>query len=387
VIVAMVVGSLVLTGVAALTIDVGSILAERRVVQNGADAASLELAQACARADASRCSPSSSDLTDLANLNSPDGFTDIASVCGTVTPFASCGTQPANPTLVQCTKLPSLLPATANWVEVRTTTRSTTASPSVVSRYFANLFDPSYNGIAVKACARAAWGPAGGLTTVVPVAFSMCEWHSGTANGTTYGNEPPFTAANPETPGLEVAIKLNDSNDAACATWAGHDLPGGFGWLCHDSSCSPPAPATCSVAVDGNGWVDIVTGIGGGNDCKPQMNAMVGTVVDLPIFDCMSKTKTFCNNTATGTGSFYHVKGYAAFFVTGVDVTGGMSNNFLPASIWQPTGYPTVAAKATCTSKGGKCIYGWFLKDFLPASAVIGGGSSSFGLTAVQAAG
>ena len=74
-----------------------------------------------------------------------------------------------------------------------------------------------------------------------------------------------------------------------------------------------------------------------------------------------------------------HIKGYAAFYVTGVDIVGGMKK-FLP-------GYPTGAATTTCTAKGGKCIYGWFVENLFPSSAVIGGGSTYFGLKAVQVAG
>jgi Putative Flp pilus-assembly TadE/G-like len=383
VIVAMVVGMFVLTGVAALTIDAGSLYAERRVVQNGADAASLALAQACARGDVANCSPFWSALTDLTDLNSPDGLTDIASICGSTALFTPCPTpwtDPSwSPALVDCTKLPPSLPAGVNYVEVRTKTRSITPNTSVVHKFFARN-DAHPDGVSVKACARAAWGPAGGLTTFVPVTFSECEWKAGTVKGTIYGNKPPFTVANPETPAREIAIALNAPNDAACATWAGHDLPGGFGWLCHGSGCIPPSPAVCEMAVDGNGWVDADTGIGGGNDCKPQMNALVGKVAYLPVFDCISGSKTWCTNDGSGTNAWYHIKGYAAFYVTGVDIAGGMLNNFLP-------GYPTTAARQTCNAKGGKCIYGWFLEDLLPASAIIGVDSTDFGLEAVQVAG
>lgn len=384
VIVAIVAGGLVLTGVAALAVDAGSLYAERRVVQNGADASALALAQACVNKSAG-CSPTWPDLANLANLNSPDGLTDIESVCGSVAPFSSCGTLPVDPSLVQCTKLPPNVLATSAWVEVRTKTRSAGAHTSVVPKFFANLFTPGYNGEGVKACARAAWGPVSKMKTAIPVTFSQCEWKLGTGTkddgtGTTYGNAPPFTTDNPMTPAREVALALNAPKDAACSTWAGHDLPGGFGWICHDSSCSPPAPSACSIAVDKNGWIDVDTGIGGGSDCKPEMNGVVGKVIYMPVFECRSKTKTFCDNTAGGTKSFYKIRGFAAFFVTGVDIVGGMDKNFL-------TGYPTTAAKATCTAKGGKCIYGWFVNDYLGASAFVDGGSFDFGLTAVQAAG
>src|SRR5665647_692524 len=58
----------VFLGLAALTIDVGNINADRRQLQNGADAVALAVAQQCVKDGT--CNPNDPDLQKLANLNS-----------------------------------------------------------------------------------------------------------------------------------------------------------------------------------------------------------------------------------------------------------------------------------------------------------------------------
>ena len=52
----------VVMGMLAMTVDVGSIWLERRQLQNGADAASMALADICAR-DATKCDPTQTSAT------------------------------------------------------------------------------------------------------------------------------------------------------------------------------------------------------------------------------------------------------------------------------------------------------------------------------------
>ena len=98
-IVAVLFGGGVLLGASALSMDVGSIMWERRQLQNGADAATMALAQACGR-DAAACVPGTlaaqAALTD-ANATDhaiafdtsvyPNGYVGAASrVCRSVPP-------------------------------------------------------------------------------------------------------------------------------------------------------------------------------------------------------------------------------------------------------------------------------------------------------------
>lgn len=370
VIVALVVGMLVLTGAAALTIDAGSLYAERRVVQNAADAASLALAQACARGDATKCLPESelkkpsSDLTSLANLNSPDRLTDIDSVCFSTD--TSCATLPSNPSLSQCTKLPPSFPATVKWVEVRTKTRSTGDDPSVVNKYLANLSDPSYKGKGVRACARAAWGPAGVVTA--PIAISLCDYEA-MITTTGYADPPPYASPIPTTvKSHEVAVVVNDpgqtTDSNGCARWAGHILPGGFGYL--NSSLG------CQASVAAGDWVEGKPGASVPAACTSFMDNALGKMVLIPVFDCVSDHTKVCPKATGGADTWYRVKGLAAFYVTGYKLPSYNS--------------PPLNAATTCPS-GQKCLYGWFTEATLRDNGYTFGTGDGFGVNVIKVGG
>lgn len=372
VIVAVFFGTLVVTGVAALTIDAGSLYAERRVVQNGADAAALGLAQACARNDVVRCQPDSADLTVLANLNSPDALTDIAGVaCGNTAPFASC-TAPAAP-LWNCTALPSALPATAKWVEVRTKTRSTEVDFSVVRPFFANLDDPDYDGKGVRACARAAWGPPSSGGATIPVTVSLCEWNSLTANGTSFVGGGPYNDPyqSPDlSPGIaypspgpstyQKRLLLHDTTGSTtCPSGpSGADLPGGFGWL------ATTGPG-CEVNVAATGWVADDTGNPPPTGCN--LAPLVGSVAYIPIFKAA--------NGLTGINGSYLLDGFAAFYFTGYSI---------------PSDRPkSIATNTRLCTPSQTCLYGWFTRGIMPVAEFLsgGGGGTPRGALAVSVAG
>ena len=72
----------VLIGMAALSIDVGSLYAERRQLQNGADSAALAVAQDAARScSTGSCVPTTRAQT-YANSNAKDGASSVLEVCG-----------------------------------------------------------------------------------------------------------------------------------------------------------------------------------------------------------------------------------------------------------------------------------------------------------------
>ena len=137
-----------LIGMAALVIDIGALVQERRVLQNGADAAALAVATDCAKG---ACGAASSTALSYANANADDGESD-ASVA---------------------------FPA-ANTVEVTTTTRS--SAGTTVEFLFAPVMGGD-DGETVTRRARASWGSIGSASTV-PLIISACEilpvptgWH------------------------------------------------------------------------------------------------------------------------------------------------------------------------------------------------------------------
>jgi len=388
VIVAFVVASFVLTGVAALTFDAGSLYAERRVVQNAADAASLELAQACARGDVTKCSPSAGDLTNLANLNSPDAFTDIDSVCGSTAPFTPCP-EPWLvpgwvPLLSDCTR-PAALPATAHWVEVRTKTRSTSANhPSVVPKLFANASDPSYAGTGVKACARAGWGSVGTSTNAFPLVLGVCGWDQATQGGTHFATAPspqyspaPNQAANgtgtsslpsaslvPAATLTAITVHTSSGTNGVykCDTQtAGKYYPGGFGW-------TQTTGSGCSENFTDTGQVTGSNGAEAPNGCKSGgLVPYVGTVVLIPIFKEV-------------VGSTYVIDGLASFYLAGyANVPSGG-----PKSM---DGYKSSLFPVCNEGSSTTCLYGWFTAPLVKVGSISGDDGTPRGPVVVQVLG
>ncbi len=353
VLVAVLLGAGVLLGMGALVIDVGAIHAERRELQNGADAAALAIAQECAKGVTCNVGTAASDPSRVyANANAKDSLADVKSVCGNSSKFAlpSCSTPSSAWT--DCGPLPA---PTVNFVEVRTRTLTNdTSNPTLFPPHFARALagNASYNGITVPACSRAAWGPAGSAKSSLPVTMSKCDWEKMTdPDGDKipeYAPPPPYTAGYPAAK-FEKAIKLANPSDTSCG-----GIPGGFGWL--DST-------NCEATVTDDKWVDDDTGVSTNPDCKHKVQTLVGTVIYLPVFDNV--------NGLSGTNGKYHVGGIAAFYLSGYNL-------------------PAAAPKQVASPVGGhlckgddKCLYGWFLDALDPAGGPLGTGTS-YGATTVQ---
>ena len=77
----------VLLGVGAIVIDIGALYAEKRQLQNGADAAALAVAQDCANGS---CSGYGARADEYADLNAKDGAANIDLVCGVGPGLPTC---------------------------------------------------------------------------------------------------------------------------------------------------------------------------------------------------------------------------------------------------------------------------------------------------------
>jgi hypothetical protein len=391
--VAILFGTGVLLGLGAMVIDTGSLLFERRQLQNGADAAALSVAQTCVNADkvSTLCSApdltSSSALVTLAGANAADQKSAISSVCASAalhsanpTAFPTTCPTLASPSLVDCPNITS----TAKYVEVRTSTR-TGGGGTILPPFLAQaLAGGNYSGETVKACSRVAWGPAGGSPLVLPVTFSICSWEKATGanppNTPGHYELPPAPVLNPgplnpgygtapNTPWPLTEITLyNQGQDApaSCTTWNNHVAPGTFGEL----------PAIGCQATVVNGWVQGVNGNSSPCDLA-TLSGYIGQVVYIPIFDCYSPTEgseTSCND--SGPASWYHISGYAAFYLTGFNFSGSFGN-----SIW-----PSDAGATPCKTKGDRCVSGWFTTSTLQTT-IDTSGAPGFGSYVIQVAG
>ena len=270
----------VLLGMGALVIDVGQLYAERRELQNGADAAALAVAQDCAGGD---CLDEAATAGTYADDNAHDGQAAVDEVCGDGPGLDACATPPAD------------VPA-SDWVKV------TTATPDddKVDFVFAPIL--GHDAGTVDATAVAAWGAVGRATTL-PLTFSECEFIE------LGGNVDAGTLPS----GLNY-VYFHDTTDAGTcpAGPSGADLPGGFGWL--DSSDE------CGVDVTADGWVDDKTGNGVPNDCEPSDWRSAEVLV--PIFDQ--------TNDLNGSNGKYHVVGFAGFRMFGYRFPGNEWQNGFP---------------------------------------------------------
>lgn len=290
----------VLLGMAAFAIDVGSMYSEHAQLQNGADAAALAIAQACAKdPSSSDCAGPVAAATTLAGNNALDGVTNVPNA--TVNLGAST-------------------------VDITTQSRDTSGN-NHFSLVFARVLGIQTTDI--EASAQATWGPpsSGGA---FPLAFSDACWDLS-------GSAP--------TGDLQ---KISWKPGITCTDASGHTIPGGWGWLTQSSPCyaatqagstsigSDPGnnfPGACQTILQG--WVDTLDG--------------GGTVkVLFPVFD-----------TATGngnTGSF-HIIGYATFNIVGWKF-GNNGSPYLYHNTNAALGNPNLA----CAGGTDRCIIGQFIK-------------------------
>ena len=184
IIVAILIGGGVLTGMGAFVIDVGQVFQERDQLQNGADFGAIGVAKSCALGD---CAPAVANQLADANAGSlTGGSAGVPLVCGS----GSLGGCP-NPTgaITDCPGPPQ---AGANYVDVHTATLTSGGStllPPVFARTL--LGNSSYQGTNVQACAQAEWGPPAAATTDA-LAISACEWDQDTQQGADFAPAPPY---------------------------------------------------------------------------------------------------------------------------------------------------------------------------------------------------
>lgn len=341
-----------LMGFGTLVIDVGQIYAERRQLQNGSDAAVLSLALDCPTAAGCSSDTSVGGLAGVkANQNANDGTATVTQICGIAPTLAPCSPA-ADIGPWDCRPVPSSL-SSASYVQVRTATRES-GGGNLVPPILARVLAPGYTGTTVRACARASWGPPSGLTSQLPITISLCEFQAYTAGG--FAPQPPYPSGYP---GEKKLYFHNQADDAPpCpAGPSGSDLPGGFGWLDTNENCV--------ATTDTTNWVDDSTGAPAPVECSnAELAAMVGRIINLPIFDE--------TNGLNGANGKYHIRGYAAFYLTGYVFPGSKRKSILTNSF--PCGGPD------------HCISGVFTQDLTPTAGTIGTGPS-MGTTVVQMSG
>jgi len=393
IIVAILFGFGVMFAAGALTIDVGNINADRRQLQNGSDAVALSVAKDCVALGTCPDVTKSADMTPLqtlANANAADGATkigrvDLATPAGTSpgTP-AICGVGPgllacptsANPNsanLQECATVD--LPA--NYVRVYAQTLNKDKTKTILPYSFGAAIAGANSGANQQTCTAVGWGSPKSAAAL-PITFSYCEWvhQSGYSDVPPKSDgvlwpPPPYNSVNKYPDASVERTLLTAKNVTDCKTWNGHNAPGGFGGVDEGTS------TLCSVNVAVGGWVH--TDPGNDAPCKkdtPKLSDLVGTVVNLPIFDCMSTSPVTIINGVTdctaGNGSnlYYHITGFAAFFISGYHFSGAEAKSL-------------VTGKFPC-SGSDRCISGWFTDKLIPTGELDLSGAPDMGATVIQ---
>lgn len=389
-------------GMLAISVDVGAIMQERRYLQNGADATSMALADACARTDPTDCDPATNTPFLKPLLNSNSGRDNTSQLNTARGANGQCGRgvpgMPGCPAgdiadLKECTPLPNWL-STGDGVNipyVETNSLTESSGTSILPKYFSRALAGGGADVSVVACARAAWGAPKSFAATVPVTFSTCEWEAATSGGTDYVDVGPSGPWPGYGPGMspwpdsskEVVINLHDpGDDSSDCTWNGKDTSGGFGYIREADG------GGCSAEVTTDGWTRIDTGNSVSPDCTAGFEGMQGTTINIPVFDCMLRSHdmptgpipegTDCDpttNESGGANTYYHIVGWAKFYLSGYKLSG--------------TGEASLLTGSVPCSGDERCLSGWFLQGSLQGVTEISapGGGDDFGTYAVLPAG
>lgn len=248
-----------LLGFTAIAVDVGALWWDRKQAQNGADAAALAVAQACAKAE------------------------------------VACDTEAGANAVAQDYADKNRLGADAysGTVAVDMSTQRVTATVDTTrGHWFAPLIGVGSTDVSARAVAT--WGtPSRG--SFLPLAISQCWFYyqTGSLDGT-----PPPTGTRFVVP-LKSKSGSTDDGEVVCGTHAAHnEAAGGFGWLEQTSTCMAEIDLT-------NPWIGSDPGASS-RDCA-SVAITVGESVYMPIFDEWR---------GSGAGTEYHIKGFAVFVVT-----------------------------------------------------------------------
>ena len=361
----------VVLGLAALTIDVGNINADRRQLQNGADAVALAVAQQCIKDGT--CNPNDPNLQKLANLNSAtsmnraseirrvDGKTPA--VCGTASGLEACPTEPV-PSMQNLQECPSKIADGVKYVRVYTETKNADTGHNILPYYFGAAVT-GVDGANQQACASVSWGQPGAASNTMPMVLNQCGWNAATVGGTRFGPSQPNPAprTSESDPArimpaayLQYAIQFythtkKDESATTCGdrTDGGKYYPGGFGWV----DTTDNAHCSASFTNDNGQW--IMTGSNGAATpagCKSEsLLKFVGTTVYIPIV------------TATS-GTNYTIDGLAAFYVAG----------YRAPAVAQPNDFNGYSGGLSVSSPN-EGLWGWFTAPIEPVGSGDGKGT------------
>ena len=342
IVVAVLIGCGVLTGMAAMVVDVAQLYQERAELQNGADAAAIGVAKSCA---VGVCDATVAQQYADGNASQLTGGTEgIGLVCGS-------GALPAcPPSTGAITDCPPPPPAGTNYVDVHTQTLTACGSSLLPPVFAATILgNTGYQGSTVDACAQAEWGAPTAATTVA-ITIPACEWDQATQQGTSFA---PYQPGRLPAQSFDQVLTLNPQpgiGGAGCATEpAGSDGPGTFG-LATDQS------GNCTLPVSGQTY----TGQASTSVSQACQDAVDNsedslTPIVIPVYSSVANA---------GGDLTYTLQGFADFVVTGYHTPGTGGAGFTDSDRLDPANDCTGAVY---------CINGYFVQDVIPATGSLTG--------------
>jgi len=321
----------VLTGMLAIVVDLGRLYAERRVVQNGADAAALAVAQHCARSstDAKCASEASAQgvARDLADGNAPDGFTNVTEVCG-ASPLAAC--QPTQVTWSNCIDPPGI----AKFARVRTRTMESSGDyffPAI----FAGLTSPEGKpDLSAGACAQAAWGTASSAMVVLPFALPACP-------SVPFGEAVVIEDFDPANPNTSCTALDGTVLDSVTKGFAYADLPS------ENMQCSAPVSISIGDVLPVETSLTQLCGTNIGQTLDPYIAS--GTSLIFPVVG---------SHAQTGQGQYaFTIISFRSYVLYGYKLKSKQGGQVPPGG-W---------AKTVCGKSAQRsCLYGTFVEEVVP---------------------
>jgi Flp pilus assembly protein TadG len=349
-----------------IVFDVSALYSERRVIQNSADSSVLATAQECALggtgailningAYASSVCGNQSFAADFAgkyaNLNSPDGLTDISEICGTA-PLNQCGS--LNSGQFECKSVTGAYPG---YVRIKTSTKQ--SSGTSISSLFTSLINPSGANVKVIGCSQSAWGKAAFASVALPIAIPICDYAmDGTKLIIDYISSSPLYIG-----GCNVTDVEGASFSYAAPT-NGFDLLSGFG--CPGVTALRKITVGDSLQVQSS-LTQVESGCPSGQfQFYFQLSKSLNTIVFLPVVTnmvCASAPIDCLGNYTFQVASFVSFK-----FLGGKFKNRGRLGSGPPCAIGAPCQGNQSWPVACDTTRN--CIYGTFSRSIVPGADV-----------------
>jgi hypothetical protein len=337
----------VILGLLALVIDGGRLYSERRVLQNGADAAALAVARACATGDPA-CSTRTAATSlggSLANQNAgKDQVSALDEACGSGN-LGACRALRSHAWECQS------VAGNTNFVRIRTTTRETDGASIIPGVFSASL---GFDGKGMWACSQAIWGAARAANVTFPIALSACDYVSNASTTIEIFSPPSYK------PGQGPRCTVTDKDGVQRVL---QDMVKGFFYVQLDATrkdCLTPVRVNVGdILPRADNIVQLC-----GTDYESAFRSFIGVQTPLPIFDAMP------SGGGIGTTTM-RISSFVAFTLRAYRLAGNRTFGSPPGG-W-PSG---------CRGSN-RCLYGDFGSAVTGDTGVIPG-TPNFGLQSIQ---